>query len=161
MVKAFSQSRSDPTYNNPTNSSRHVNKASNNIYTSASATPIDPSTQAISMVNGHRIGNTNLAADLALISASSTYNDSASQNHVKALGDQIGGGPNYPQGFTSYGAPGINHDQFGVEFMVGKVPVNRFLDWSEDMYYEELDKDRGPLRVFFASMAPGLVKRMN
>ena len=95
------------------------------------------------MVNGHGMGNTNPAADLALISASSTYNDGASQNHVKALGDQIGGGPNYPQGFTSYGAPGINHDQFGVEFVVGKVPVNRFFDWSEDMYYEELDKDGG------------------
>ena len=42
-----------PTYNSPTNSSGHVNKASNSIYTSASATPIDPSTQAITMVNGH------------------------------------------------------------------------------------------------------------
>ena len=106
-----------PTYNSPTNSSGHVNKASNSIYTSASATPIDPSTQAITMVNGHGIGNTNPAANLALVSASSTYNDSASQNHVKALGNQIGGGPNYPQRFTSYGAPGINHDQVGVEFV--------------------------------------------
>ena len=27
------------------------------------------------------------------------------------------------------------------------------------MYYEELDKEGGPFRGFFASVAPGLVKR--
>ena len=107
-----------PTYNSPTNSSGHVHKAPNNIYTSASATPIDPSTQAITMLNGHGVGHTNPAANLALISTSSTYNDSASQNHVKALENQTGGGPNYPHRLTSYGAPGIDHDQLGVEFVL-------------------------------------------
>lgn len=107
-----------PTYNSPTNSSGHVHKAPNSIYTSASATPIDPSTQAITMLNGHGVGHTNPAANLALISTSSTYNDSASQNHVKALENQTGGGPNYPHRFTSYGAPGIDHDQLGVEFVL-------------------------------------------
>ncbi len=107
-----------PTYNSPSNSSGHVNKAPNGNYMSASATPTDPSTQAITMLNGHGFGHTSPAANLALISTSSTYNDSAAQNHVKALGNQIGGGQNYPQRFTSYGAPGINHDQVGVDFVL-------------------------------------------
>ena len=107
-----------PTYNSPSNSSGHVNKAPNSIYTSASTTPIDPSTQAITMLNGHGTGNTNPAANLALVSTSSAYNDSASQNHVKALGSQTGVAQNYPQRFTTYGAPGINHDQVGVEFVL-------------------------------------------
>lgn len=107
-----------PTYNSPSNSSGHVNKAPNSIYTSASATPMDPSTQTVAMLNGHGLGHTNPAANLALISTSGIYNESASQNHVKALGNQIGAGQNYPQRFTSYGAPGINHDQIGVEFVL-------------------------------------------
>ena len=107
-----------PTYNSPSNSSGHVSKAPNSIYTSASATPTDQSTQAITMLNGHGLGHSNPAANLALISTSTTYNDSASQNHVKALGNEMGGGQNYPQRFTSYGAPGINHDQIGVEFVL-------------------------------------------
>ena len=49
---------------------------------------------------------------------------------------------------------------FSQSRMVGKVPVNRFFDWSEDMYYEELDKEKGPFRAFFARVAPGLVKKM-
>ena len=107
-----------PTYNSPSNSSGHVNKAPNGNYTSASATPTDASTQAITMLNGHGFGHTSSAANLALISTSSTYTDSAAQNHVKALANQTGGGQNYPQRFTSYGAPGINHDQVGVDFVL-------------------------------------------
>ena len=107
-----------PTYNSPSNSSGHVNKAANGIYNSASATPTDPSNQAITMVNGHVLSHTNPAANLALISTSNTYNESATQNHVKALGNPMGAGQNYPQRFTSYGAPGINHDQVGVEFVL-------------------------------------------
>ena len=48
---------------------------------------------------------------------------------------------------------------FSQSRMVGKIPVNRFFDWSEDMYYEELDKEKGPFRAFFARVAPGLVKK--
>lgn len=107
-----------PTYNSPSNSSGHVNKAANGIYTSASAPPTDPSSQAMTMVNGHGLSHTNPAANLALMPTSNTYNESAGQNHVKALGNPLGAGQNYPQRFTPYGAPGINHDQVGVEFVL-------------------------------------------
>ncbi len=50
---------------------------------------------------------------------------------------------------------------FSQSRMVGKMPVNQFFDWSEDMYYEELDKEGGPFRGFFARVAPGMVKRAN
>lgn len=43
--------------------------------------------------------------------------------------------------------------------MVGKMRVNRFFDWSEDMYHEELDKEKGPFRAFFVRVAPGMVKK--
>ena len=49
---------------------------------------------------------------------------------------------------------------FSQSRIVGKVPVNRFFDWSEDMYYEELDKEGGPFKAFFARVAPGLVKKV-
>lgn len=107
-----------PTYNSPSNSSGQVNKAANGIYTSASATPTDPSTQAITIVNGHGLSHTNPAANLPLMSTSNNYNESAAQNHVKALENPMGAGQNYPQRFTSYGAPGIDHDQLGVEFVL-------------------------------------------
>ena len=107
-----------PTYNSPSNSSGHVNKAANGIYTGTSATPTDPSTQALTIVNGHGLSHTNPADNLALMTTSNTYNENAGQNHVKALGNPMGAGQNYPQRFTSYGAPGINHDQVGVEFVL-------------------------------------------
>ena len=43
--------------------------------------------------------------------------------------------------------------------MAIKMPVNRFFDWSEDMYHEELDKEKGPFRGFFVRVAPGMVKK--
>ena len=43
--------------------------------------------------------------------------------------------------------------------MVGKIRVDRFFDWSEDMYHEELDKEKGPFRGFFVRVAPGMVKK--
>ena len=43
--------------------------------------------------------------------------------------------------------------------MVGKIGVDRFFDWSEDMYHEELDKAKGPFRAFFARVASGMVKK--
>ena len=61
-----------------------------------------------------------------------------------------------------YVLPGLQKQvvkAFSQSRMVGKMPVNRFFDWSEDMYYEELDKEGGPFRAFFARVAPGMVKK--
>lgn len=45
--------------------------------------------------------------------------------------------------------------------MLSKVTVATFLDWAEDMYYEELDKERGPFVVYFRRVAPSLLQNLD
>lgn len=33
-----------------------------------------------------------------------------------------------------------------------------FFDWAEDMWYEELDHEKGPFKVYFARVAPMLMR---
>lgn len=41
----------------------------------------------------------------------------------------------------------------------GKIRVDRFFDWCEDMFHEELDKEKGPFRGYFVRVAPGMAKK--
>ena len=42
--------------------------------------------------------------------------------------------------------------------ILAKVPPGAFFDWAEDMYYEELDHDKGPFKEYFSKVAPMLMK---
>ncbi len=42
--------------------------------------------------------------------------------------------------------------------MIAKITPAAFFDWAEDMYYEELDHENGPFKVFFARVAPALMR---
>lgn len=45
--------------------------------------------------------------------------------------------------------------------MLAKVTSATFFDWAEDMYYEELDKERGPFIVYFRRVAPMLLQKLD
>ena len=115
-----------PTYNSPTNSSGHVNTAPNSRYTSTAAmpgsTPMDASSQATAMFNGNGLSQTSPTGNLPMATASSAYNGNPAQHQAhhqaKALGNQISAGQTYLVRYTSYGAPGIDHDQIGIDFVL-------------------------------------------
>ena len=39
-----------------------------------------------------------------------------------------------------------------------KIPPGHFFDWAEDMYYEELDHENGPFKVYLSRIGPTLMK---
>ena len=47
---------------------------------------------------------------------------------------------------------------FSSSKILSKIPSGDFFDWAEDMYYEELDHEDGPFKMYFAKVAPMLVK---
>ena len=47
---------------------------------------------------------------------------------------------------------------FSSSRILSKIPPDDFFDWAEDMYYEELDHENGPFKVYFSKVAPMLVK---
>ena len=47
---------------------------------------------------------------------------------------------------------------FSSSKILSKIPPGNFFDWAEDMYYEELDHGDGPFKLYFAKVAPMLVK---
>ena len=42
--------------------------------------------------------------------------------------------------------------------ILGNVPAGTFFDWAEDMWYEELDHNNGPFKVYMSKVAPMLMK---
>lgn len=60
-----------------------------------------------------------------------------------------------------YDLPGLQKQVvklFSSSKILGKVPPGTFFDWAEDMYYEELDHDKGPFKLYFSKIAPVLMK---
>ena len=47
---------------------------------------------------------------------------------------------------------------FSSSKLMAKVPPGVFFDWAEDMYYEEIDHEKGPFKVYLAKVAPTLMK---
>lgn len=47
---------------------------------------------------------------------------------------------------------------FSTSKMLAKIPPGSFFDWAEDMYYEELDHEKGPFKVYLSKVAPTLMK---
>ena len=47
---------------------------------------------------------------------------------------------------------------FASSNILSKIPPGDFFVWAEDMYYEELDHESGPFKVYFSKIAPALVK---
>ena len=47
---------------------------------------------------------------------------------------------------------------FSSSKILEKVSPATFFDWAEDMYYEELNHDNGPFKVYLAKVAPPLMK---
>ena len=47
---------------------------------------------------------------------------------------------------------------FSSSRILGKIPPRRFFDWAEDMYYEELDHENGPFKLYLSKVAPTLLK---
>lgn len=47
---------------------------------------------------------------------------------------------------------------FSSSKILSKIPPGRFFDWAEDMYYEELDHDSGPFKLYLSRVAPTLIK---
>lgn len=47
---------------------------------------------------------------------------------------------------------------FSSSKIVAKMPPADFFDWAEDMYYEELDHNNGPFKVYLSKVAPMLMK---
>ena len=47
---------------------------------------------------------------------------------------------------------------FSSSKLMTKVSPGVFFDWAEDMYYEELDHQNGPFKVYLAKVAPTLMK---
>ena len=42
-----------------------------------------------------------------------------------------------------------------------KIPPSDFFDWAEDMYYEELDHENGPFKVYLSRVGPTLMKTVD
>ena len=42
-----------------------------------------------------------------------------------------------------------------------KIPPGHFFDWAEDMYYEELDHDNGPFKLYLSKIGPTLMKTVD
>ena len=47
---------------------------------------------------------------------------------------------------------------FSSSKLLAKVPSGTFFDWAEDMYYEELDHENGPFKVYLSKVSPMLIK---
>ena len=47
---------------------------------------------------------------------------------------------------------------FSSSKILAKIPPGSFFDWAEDMYYEELDHEKGPFKVYLSKVAPMLMK---
>ena len=47
---------------------------------------------------------------------------------------------------------------FAKSNLINKISIWTFFDWAEDMYYEELDFQKGPFQKYFAHNAPDLLK---
>ena len=47
---------------------------------------------------------------------------------------------------------------FSSSTLLAKVPSGTFFDWAEDMYYEELDHEHGPFKVYLSKVSPMLIK---
>ena len=47
---------------------------------------------------------------------------------------------------------------FSSSKIVAKIPPGLFFDWAEDMYYEEIDHENGPFKIYLSRVAPTLVK---
>ena len=50
---------------------------------------------------------------------------------------------------------------FKTSKLVTQIPRAKFFDWAEDMYYEELDHENGPFKIYFSTVAPSLLKGMD
>ena len=42
--------------------------------------------------------------------------------------------------------------------IIYKIPPGHFFDWAEDMYYEELDHENGPFKIYLSRVGPTLMK---
>ena len=47
---------------------------------------------------------------------------------------------------------------FSSSKILSKITSGHFFDWAEDMYFEELDHENGPFKVYLSRVAPTLVK---
>ena len=47
---------------------------------------------------------------------------------------------------------------FSSSKMLARIPPGSFFEWAEDMYYEELDHEQGPFKVYLSKVAPMLMK---
>lgn len=47
---------------------------------------------------------------------------------------------------------------FSSSKIMSRIPPGKFFDWAEDMYYEELDHENGPFKVYFSKVAPMFMK---
>ena len=47
---------------------------------------------------------------------------------------------------------------FSSSKILYKIPPSHFFDWAEDMYYEEIDHENGPFKVYLSRIAPTLMK---
>lgn len=47
---------------------------------------------------------------------------------------------------------------FAKSNLINKISIWTFFDWAEDMYYEEIDFQKGPFQKYFAHNAPDLLK---
>ena len=50
---------------------------------------------------------------------------------------------------------------FKTSKLITQIPRAKFFDWAEDMYYEELDHENGPFKVYLSFAAPSLLKGMD
>ncbi|KAK4694868.1 hypothetical protein P7C71_g2776, partial [Lecanoromycetidae sp. Uapishka_2] len=50
---------------------------------------------------------------------------------------------------------------FSGNKMLAKVTSATFFDWAEDMYYEELDKEKGPFVTYFRRVTPMLLQKLD
>lgn len=41
------------------------------------------------------------------------------------------------------------------------MTLSEFFDWAEDMYFEEIDHENGPFKVYFSKVAPALMKKVD
>lgn len=47
---------------------------------------------------------------------------------------------------------------FSSSKILARIPPGTFFDWAEDMYYEELDHEKGPFKIYLSKVAPMLMK---
>ena len=50
---------------------------------------------------------------------------------------------------------------FSSSKILSKISHGRFFEWAEDMYYEELDHENGPFKVYMSKVAPTIMREAN